>query len=133
MRKITLVVCLLSLSLLLGCQEKQKGASLEKILKQEQKRALEAQIDGAWNGADMRLGSTDEMSPRDLAIAHNPGIEQELYLAAVDKENNPVECRQGPMKIVVDNDGKLLLECYRYGQFKPVAVKDDKVVVEQVW
>lgn len=130
-RKAVLVMYLLSLLLVLGCQEKQKPASLIKILKQKQAQELAEQLTATsdWDGYSRMVL---DIRPRDIVIARNPGIEQVLYLTVVDKEGKPIECSHEPMRIMVDNDGKLLLKCSRYGKFKPVAVEGDKVVVEQI-
>lgn len=129
-RKTMLIVCLLSISLILGCQEKQKPASLEKELKQEQEKELEYSIAATCEGCDSRWALNEE-TPRDLVIARNPGIDnQQLYLTVVDKNGKSMECCKKPMRIVVENDGKLALYCPHCGKLKPIAVKGDKVVVE---
>lgn len=124
-----LIVYLLLLLLVLGCQEKQKPASLERSLMQQQKNELEEQILATCDDYSTRM--TFEATPRDITIARNPGIEQKLYLTAVDKEGKPIACEK-PMRIMVDNDGRLLLKCPGGSEFKPIAVKDDKVVAEQI-
>jgi hypothetical protein len=126
MRKVMLVVCLLALSLLLGCQEKQMSASLEKSLKQEQKSQLQSSIAAVCEGCDTRM--TLDVPVRDILIARDPTIERPLYLTTVDKQGRPVECSKALVRI--DVDGKLILKCLHNGQFNPVAVEDDKVVVE---
>jgi hypothetical protein len=128
-RKIMLVVCLLSLAFVLGCEEKQKPASLTNTLKQEQEKELAYSIAGTCEGCDTKM--VLDVSPRDLVIARNPGIDnQQLYLTVVDKEGKPMQCCKKPMRIVVRNNGKLALYCPKCGKLKPIAVQGDKVVVE---
>jgi formamidopyrimidine-DNA glycosylase len=129
-RQTILIVYILLLSLVLGCQEKQKPASLTRELKQEQKEELAGHIVATCDNCDTRMDL--EVSPRDIEIARHPGIDnQVLYLTVVDKEGNPVRCCKNPMRIVVRNNGKLALWCPHCGKFKPVAVKGDKVIVEK--
>lgn len=128
-REIALGACLLLLTVIWGCEEKQKPDSLVNALKQKQAGELEYSIAGTCEGCD-RVWDL-EMSPRDIAIARNPGIDnQQLYLTVVDKAGNPMMCCKKPMRIVVENDGKLALYCPECGKFKPIAIKDGKVVVE---
>ncbi len=130
MVKIALTMMWLSLFLLTGCQEKQKPASLIDELKQEQQKELEYSIAGTCEGCDTRWAL--EVTPRDLVIARNPGIDnQVLYLSVFDKEGNPVKCCNKPMRIVVRNNGELALYCPSCGKLKPIAVKDGKVIVEK--
>ncbi|MHB9069312.1 MAG: hypothetical protein ACYC54_02970 [Sedimentisphaerales bacterium] len=129
-RKVMLVVCLLSLSLLLGCQEKQKSASQINTIKQKQAKELKASIAGVSEDG-IAVSNFYDMSPRDLMIAQNPGISnQQLYLSVVGKDGKPKECCKKPMRITIDNDGKLSLHCPHCGKLKPLAVKDGKVTVE---
>jgi len=128
-RKITLIVCLLSLALFLGCQEEKKSASEVKGIKQAQAKELEYSIANTCEGCDTRLAL--DVSPREIKIAHNPGVDnQVLYLTVVDKENKPLKCCDQPMRIVVRNSGKLALYCPHCGKLKPISVKDGKVTVE---
>ena len=122
-------MCALLLSLTVGCQEKQKPDSLVNTLKQEQEKELKYSIAGTCEGCDKTWYL--DATPRDMVIAHNPGIDnQQLYLTVVDKTGNPMKCCKKPMRIVVGNDGKLALSCPHCGKLKPIAVKDGKVVVE---
>jgi hypothetical protein len=126
-KKIMLIVCLVSLFLVAGCQETQKSKSLTEVIKSQQAKDLSDSFVTTCDGYD-RLTAMD-LTPREIVIARRPGIEQTLYLSVVDKEGNAVSCKE-PMKIVVENDGKLALECSSFGKFKPIAMKDGKVVVE---
>jgi hypothetical protein len=130
-RKIVLMVCLLSLSLLLviGCEEKQKSASQVNTIKQEQAQELAYSIAGV--SADDDTKATLYETPRDLMIARNPGVDnQQLYLTVVGKDGKPMLCCKKPMRIVVDNNGKLILRCPHCGKLKPLAVKDGVVTVQ---
>jgi len=128
-RKIILAVCLLSLAVVFGCEEKQKQDSLANTLKKTQEKQLEYSIAGTCEGCDTVWDL--ETSPHDMVIARNPGIDnQPLYLTVVDKAGDPMKCCKKPMRIVVESDGKLALYCPDCGKFKPIAVKDGKVVVE---
>ena len=129
-RKIMLVVCLLSLSLVLGCQEKQKSASQIDTIKQRQAEELKSSIAGVSEDG-ISASNFYDISPRDLMIAQNPGIDnQRLYLTVVGKDGKPKECCKKPMRITIDNDGKLALRCPHCGKLKPLAVKDGKITVE---
>jgi hypothetical protein len=128
-RKAMLIVCLLSLALVFGCQEGKKSASEIKEIKQEQANELAYSIAGTSEDSDIKW--LLDVPPRDLVIARNPGIDnQVLYLTVVDKEGKSMECCKKPMRIVVRNNGKLALYCPHCGKFKPIAVKDSKVYVE---
>ncbi|MGB8226171.1 MAG: hypothetical protein WCE45_04795 [Sedimentisphaerales bacterium] len=130
-RKIVLMVCLLSLSLLLvsGCEEKQKSASQVNAIKQKQAQELKYSIAGLSD--DGNIKATLYETPRDLVIARNPGVDnQQLYLTVVGKDGKPKECCKKPMRIAVDNNGKLILRCPHCGKLKPIAVKDGKVTVQ---
>jgi hypothetical protein len=128
-RKIMLAICVLSLSLVFGCEEQKKSASEIKEIQQKQAKELEYSIAGTCEGCDTRW--TLDVSPRDLVIAENPGIDnQVLYLTVVGKDGKPMQCCNKPMRIVVRNNGKLALYCPSCGKLKPIAVQGDKVVVE---
>jgi hypothetical protein len=123
------IVCLLSIALILGCQEGKKSASEVKEIKQAQAKELEYSIANTCEGCDTRLAL--DISPREIEIGHNPGIDnQQLYLTVVDKEGKPLKCCDQPMRIVVRSNGKLGLYCPHCGKLKPIAVKDGKVTVE---
>jgi len=128
-RKIILMMCLFFLLSVIGCQDKQKPDSLVDTLKEKQAKELEYSIAGTCEGCNTVWDL--ETSPRDVVIARNPGIDnQPLYLTVVDKAGDAMKCCKKPMRIVVENDGKLALYCPDCGKFKPIAVKDGKVVVE---
>jgi len=73
-RKVMLMVCLLSLFLIFGCQGEQKSVSPEKSLNLKQKAESAEQIVEAHDGCYHRM--TTYVSPRDIATATNPGFEQ---------------------------------------------------------
>lgn len=100
----------------------------DRVLKLQQAKELSSSIVATCDGCNGLLAL--EVSPRDMVLAEKPGIEQRLYLTAIDKNGNEIKCCKKPMRIVVENDGKLGLECLYCGKFKPIAVKDGKVVVE---
>ena len=128
-QRFVVVACVLSLSLFLGCEEKQKTTSLKNELKQLQAEELEQSIAGINEDDSVRWNL--DLDPRDLTIARNPGIDnQELYLTVIGKDGKPMKCCKKPMRIVVRNNGKLGLYCPHCGKLKPIAVKGDKVVVE---
>jgi hypothetical protein len=123
------IVCLLSLSLILGCQEGKKSASETKEIKQQQESELAYSIAGT--NEDSSIKWSLDVPPRDLVIARNPGVDnQVLYLTVVGKDGKSMECCKKPMRIVVRNNGKLGLNCPHCGKLKPIAVKDGKVTVE---
>ncbi len=70
MRKVILIVYLLSLLLVLGCQEEQKPVSLEA----GSRLGLESQVVAGCCESCSRMLTI--ISPRDIAIARNPGIRQ---------------------------------------------------------
>jgi hypothetical protein len=98
---------------------------LIEVIKSQQAKDLSGGVDTTSN-----IWMAAELSPRDVAIARRPGIEQTLYLPVVDKEGKEVNCSRESMKVVVENDGKLALECSSFEKFTLAAVKDGKVVVE---
>jgi hypothetical protein len=127
--KIMLIVWLLSLSLMLGCQEQGKSASEIEKIKQVQAQQIEYSIANTCEGCDTRWSL--EASPRDIEIAQNPGVDNQLvYLTVVDKDGKPLKCCDRPMRMVVRNNGKLALYCPHCGKLKPISVKDGKVTVE---
>jgi hypothetical protein len=128
-RKAMFIVCMLSIALILGCQEEKKSDSEVKEIKQTQTKELEYSIANTCEGCDTRMAL--DVSPREIEIGHNPGIDnQVLYLTVVDKESKPLKCCDQPMRMVVRNNGKLALYCPHCGKLKPIAVKDGKVTVE---
>jgi uncharacterized lipoprotein NlpE involved in copper resistance len=128
-RKAMFIVCMLLIALMLGCQEEKKSTSEVKDIKQTQTKELEYSIANTCEGCDTRMAL--DVSPREIEIGHNPGIDnQVLYLTVVDKEGKPLKCCDQPMRMVVRNNGKLALYCPHCGKLKPIAVKDGKVTVE---
>jgi ssDNA-binding Zn-finger/Zn-ribbon topoisomerase 1 len=127
-KKTLLTIYLSSLILIFGCQQQEKKpASLVQDIKEKQaqqiKNSIAATCEGCYGWLDLYF--TD----RDIVIARNPGIEQNLYLTVVDDEGVPVTCCKKAMQLRVGADGKLFLYCKTCGKLKPVAVKNGKVVV----
>lgn len=126
-KKTLLAMCMLSLVLVLGCQEEKKPASLVEDIKQKQAQELKNSIVATCEGCDTWMGLY--VSPRDIVIARNPSVEQVLYLTVLDDEGNPVTCCEKPMRVHVDGNGKLYLHCPGCGKVKPIEVEGDKVIV----
>jgi hypothetical protein len=105
-----------------GCQ--QGPVSSEESLRHE----VEGQLVASCDGCDTRMIFT--VSPQDIITARDPSGNKELYLTVVDKDGKPVECCHSPMRVMVDENGKLMLKCPHCGKLKPIAVKNGKVYVE---
>jgi hypothetical protein len=128
-RKAMFIVCLLSVALILGCEEQKKPASEKKDIKQAQANELAYSIATTCEGCDTRMAL--DVPQREIKIAHDPGVDNQLvYLTIVDKEGNSVKCCDKPMRIVVRSDGKLALYCPHCGKLKPIRVEGTKVYVE---
>lgn len=127
-RKTLLIVNILSLMLILGCQEGKKSASFVEDIKQIQSRELKNSIVATCEGCNTYMDFYS--TPRDIVIARNPAIDnQQLYLTVTDDEGKMVTCCEKPMRVMVDTDGKLYLYCAGCGKVKPIKVEDDKVMV----
>jgi hypothetical protein len=128
-KKILLTICILAAIYFIGCQPKTKPPSLVQDIKEKQEAELRNSIVATCDGCDsfMDLYFTD----RDIVIARNPGIEQDLYLTVLDDEGVPVTCCKRAMQLRVDSDGKLFLYCKTCGKLKPIAVQNGKVFVVQ--
>ncbi|HAL44391.1 MAG: hypothetical protein A2Y12_02985 [Planctomycetes bacterium GWF2_42_9] len=127
--KTFLSLYLFALIFALGCQPQTKPPSLVEDIKTKQEKVLRnsivASCEDCYSWLDMQF--TD----RDIVIARNPGIEEDLYLTVLDDEGVPVTCCKKSMQLRVDPNGKLFLYCKSCGNLKPIAVKDGKVFVVQ--
>ncbi|OQA02600.1 MAG: hypothetical protein BWY69_00978 [Planctomycetes bacterium ADurb.Bin401] len=111
-----------------GCRT-QESTELAETLKEKQARQIQNSFAAASDRYDAWI--LGYFTPRDIVIAKNPGIEQEVYLTVVDDEGNPVTCCEKPMRVRVEADGSLSLNCKTCGKLVPIAVKDHEVVVVQ--
>jgi hypothetical protein len=126
-RETLLAIYLSSMVLIFGCQQGNKPPSLVQDIREKQEHELKNSIAATCEGCNSWLGLY--FTDRDIVIARNPGIEQDLYLTVVDDEGVPVTCCKKAMQLRVGADGKLFLYCKTCGKLKPVAVKNGKVVV----
>ncbi|MEN6387050.1 MAG: hypothetical protein ABFD79_17865 [Phycisphaerales bacterium] len=125
--KTLLAIYLSSLILIFGCRQEQKSPSLVENIKEKHSRQIKNSIVATCDGCYDWLGLY--FTDRDIVIARNPGIEQDLYLSVVDDEGVPVTCCKKAMQLRVDPNGKLFLYCKTCGKLKPIAVIDGKVMV----
>ncbi|HBG27951.1 MAG: hypothetical protein A2Y10_18235 [Planctomycetes bacterium GWF2_41_51] len=121
-KKATFAVFVLGLFLILGCQERQKTPE-ETVTQQLKDSAVAA---SGYNDSYISVIFSED----DYFIARDPSGGRDIYLTAVDKDGGPIACHKGPMRMMLDRDGKAYLKCSHCGKMKPIAVKDGKVVVE---
>jgi len=125
MKNHILFLMLTTLMAAVGCQENKTPAEVYRIKERQQaqiRNAIVATCDNCNTYVDLAY------SPRDIAIARDPSLEQDLYLTVVDDEGVAVTCCKEKMRLRVDPQGKLYLYCKSCGKLKPVAVEDGKVV-----
>ncbi|OHB49428.1 MAG: hypothetical protein A2Y10_14450 [Planctomycetes bacterium GWF2_41_51] len=127
MIKAFLVLLLTLIVFLIGCQEKKP--ELIQTLKEKQARQLRNSIVATCEGCD--TWAVEYFTPRDIVIARHPSIEQEVYLTVLDDEGNPVTCCEKAMRLRVEADGSLSLNCKTCGKLIPIEVRDHEVIVVQ--
>lgn len=112
-----------------GCEQQTKSPELVETLKEKQAGQIKNSFAAASDRYDAWI--LGYFTPRDVVIAKNPGIEQEVYLTVVDDEGVPVTCCEKPMRVRVEADGSLSMYCKTCGKLVPIEVKDHEVVVVQ--